>query len=117
MNALKSISYAHRYCHGVVRAADAFSSSLSPSVFSNIGAVRYMSKFLSRAATKRLPLTTKRAGKGYYKGKGGTKEGRLTSKAKFIVDHSKRLQLVVPNLEGFKVSWIFLETILIWLVE
>jgi len=105
MNALKSISYTHRYCHGVVRAADAFSSSLSSSVFSNIGAVRYMSKFLSRAATKRLPLTTKRAGKGYYKGKGGTKEGRLTSKAKFIVDHSKRLQLVVPDLEGFKVRF------------
>jgi hypothetical protein len=66
--------------------------------------VRYMSKYLSKSATKRLPLTTKRARKGYYKGKGGTKEGRLTSKGKFIVDPSKRLQLIVPDLEGFKVN-------------
>jgi hypothetical protein len=66
--------------------------------------VRHMSKYLSKAAAKRLPLSTKRARKGYYKGKGGTKEGRLTSKAKFIVDPLKRLQLIVPSLEGFKVS-------------
>ena len=65
---------------------------------------RFMSKYLSKAATKRLPLTTKRAGKGYYKGKGGTKEGKLNSKGRFIVDPKKRLQLIVPDLEGFKVS-------------
>jgi hypothetical protein len=62
-----------------------------------------MSKYLSKSAAKRLPLNTKRAGKGYYKGKGSTKEGRLTSKAKFIVDPKKRVELVVPELEGFKV--------------
>jgi hypothetical protein len=65
---------------------------------------RNMSKYLSKAATKRKPLTTKQAGKGYYKGKGGTKEGRLNSKGKFIVDPKKRLELVVPDLTGFKVS-------------
>lgn len=65
---------------------------------------RFMSKYLSKAATKRVPLNTKRAGKGYYKGKGGTKEGRITSKARFIVDPLKRLELIVPDLEGFKVS-------------
>ena len=65
---------------------------------------RFMSKYLSKAAAKRLPLNTKRAGKGYYKGKGGTKEGRLTSKGRFIVDPNKRLELIVPDLEGFKVS-------------
>lgn len=65
--------------------------------------VRHMSKFLSKSATKRLPLSTKRARKGFYKGKGGTKEGRLTSKGKFIVDPNKRLELIVPDLEGFKV--------------
>jgi hypothetical protein len=64
---------------------------------------RFMSKYLSKSATKRLPLTTKRAGKGYYKGKGGTKEGRLTSKGRFKVDPMKRLELVVPDLEGFTV--------------
>jgi hypothetical protein len=65
---------------------------------------RFMSKYLSKAAAKRLPLNTKRAGKGYYKGKGGTKEGKLNSKGKFIVDMKKRLELIVPDLEGFKVS-------------
>lgn len=65
---------------------------------------RYMSKYLSKAATKRLPLNTKKAGKGYYKGKGGTKEGRLNSKGKFIVDPSKRLELIVPDLTGFKLK-------------
>jgi large subunit ribosomal protein L41 len=65
------------------------------------GTRRFMSKYLSKSATKRLPLTTKRAGKGYYKGKGCTSEGRLTSKGKFIADPSKKLQLIVPDLRGF----------------
>ncbi len=65
---------------------------------------RFISKYISKSAKKRIPLTTKRAGKGYYKGKGGTKEGRLTSKGRFIVDPKKRLELVVPDLEGFNVS-------------
>lgn len=64
---------------------------------------RFMSKYLSKAARKRVPLNTKRAGKGYYKGNGATKEGRLTSKAKFISDPKKRLELIVPDLVGFKV--------------
>ena len=68
---------------------------------------RFMSKYLSKAAAKRLPLNAKRAGKGYYKGKGGTKEGRLTSKGRYIVDHDKRLELIVPDLEGFKVRTLF----------
>lgn len=67
---------------------------------------RFMSKYLSKSAAKRLPLNAKRAGKGYYKGKGGTKEGKLNSKGKFVVDLKKRLELVVPDLEGFKVSAI-----------
>ena len=62
-----------------------------------------MSKFLGKAATKRLPLTSKRARKGFYKGNGATKEGHINSKGRFIVDQSKRLELVVPDLEGFKV--------------
>ena len=67
-----------------------------------------MSKYLSKSATKRLPLTTKRAGKGYYKGKGATSEGRLTSKGKFVVDDKKQLELIVPDLEGFKVRLVLL---------
>lgn len=69
---------------------------------------RFMSKYLSKSATKRLPLTTKRAGKGYYKGKGATSEGRLTSKGKFVVDDKKQLELIVPDLEGFKVRLVLL---------
>jgi Mitochondrial ribosomal protein L27 len=48
-------------------------------------------------------LTTKRARKGFYKGKGSTKEGFLTSTGKFVLDPLRRLQLVVPDLAGFKV--------------
>ena len=65
--------------------------------------VRFMSKYISKSAKKRLPLTTKRAGKGFYKGKGSTKEGRLTSKGRFIIDPLRRLELVIPSLIGFKV--------------
>lgn len=66
---------------------------------------RYMSKYLSKAGKKRLNLTTKRATKqGFYKGKGSTKEGKLNSKGKFIIDPLKQLELVVPqDLSGFKV--------------
>ena len=62
-----------------------------------------MSKNMSNSATKRAPLTTKRARKGFYKGKGGTKEGRITSKGRYIGDARKKLNLIVPDLEGFKV--------------
>mmetsp|Transcript_4064 Transcript_4064/g.7817 ORF Transcript_4064/g.7817 Transcript_4064/m.7817 type:complete len:99 (-) Transcript_4064:47-343(-) len=62
------------------------------------------SKKLSNSATKRLPLTTKKAGKGFYKGKGGTKEGRHTSKGRYIIDPKKRVELIVPDLAGFKLK-------------
>ncbi|VEU40816.1 unnamed protein product [Pseudo-nitzschia multistriata] len=65
---------------------------------------RSISKYISKSARKRMPLTTKRAGKGYYKGKGATKEGRLTSKGKFIPDPKKKLELIVPDLEGFNLK-------------
>ena len=63
---------------------------------------RYMSKYLSNSATKRLPLTTKRARKGFYKGNGATKEGTIR-KGKFKVDFKKRLEIIVPkDLENFE---------------
>jgi hypothetical protein len=65
--------------------------------------VREMSKYISKSAKKRLVLTTKRARKGFYKGNGATKEGRLNSLGRFIVDPTKRLELCVPDLTGFKV--------------
>ena len=71
---------------------------------SSLESCRFMSKYLTKSATKRLPLTNKKAKKGYYKGNGATKEGRITSKGKFIADPMKKLQLVVPDLEGFKLK-------------
>ena len=51
-----------------------------------------------------MPLTTKHAKKGFYKGNGCRSEGRHTSKGGFIMDRNKMLELVVPNLEGFKLK-------------
>lgn len=65
---------------------------------------RCMSKYMSKAAKKRIPLNTKRVAKGFYKGNGCTKEGRLTSKAKFMVDPMKQLELIVPDLKGFQLK-------------
>jgi large subunit ribosomal protein L41 len=65
---------------------------------------REMSKYMSKAAKKRIPLNTKRVAKGFYKGKGSTKEGRITRKAKFMVDKFKQLELVVPDLTGFRLK-------------
>lgn len=67
--------------------------------------IRYMSKFLSKAAAKRRPLTTKRATKGYYKGKGCTKEGNFSGRAgRFVVDRSMMVELMVPDLTDFKLK-------------
>ena len=64
-----------------------------------------MSKYVSKSMKKNLPLTTKRARKGFYKGKGGTKEGRINSIGRFIVNPLKRLQLVVPHdLSNFRLK-------------
>ena len=43
------------------------------------GGVR-MSKYISKSARKRIPMTSKMGNKNYYKGKGATKEGTLNSK-------------------------------------
>lgn len=39
-----------------------------------------MSKFISKSARKRIPMTSKMGNKNFYKGKGSTKEGHLTSR-------------------------------------
>ena len=68
------------------------------------GLVREFSKFVSKSAAKRIPLNAKHARKGYKKGKGCRTEGRLTSKGRFIVNPERRLELVVPDLTGFKLT-------------
>lgn len=44
-----------------------------------------MSKYLSQAARKRLPLSPKRAGKGFYKGNNCAPTGRVDSIGACIV--------------------------------
>lgn len=92
----------------------ASSAFLSPSIVeadrgalpaaSGVGPIRFMSKYLSKSRTKRLPLTTKKAGKGFYKGNGATKEGHRIKGGKFRLDPEKMLQLMIPDLEGFKLK-------------
>jgi hypothetical protein len=41
---------------------------------------RNFSKYVSKSRAKRLPLTTKRAGKGYSKGNGARRGGVMNSK-------------------------------------
>eukprot|EP00640_Fibrocapsa_japonica_P010063 CAMPEP_0113935662 /NCGR_PEP_ID=MMETSP1339-20121228/2780_1 /TAXON_ID=94617 /ORGANISM="Fibrocapsa japonica" /LENGTH=89 /DNA_ID=CAMNT_0000937893 /DNA_START=24 /DNA_END=293 /DNA_ORIENTATION=+ /assembly_acc=CAM_ASM_000762 len=65
------------------------------------GALRF-SKYISRAARKRLPMISKWGNKNFYKGKGGRKHGRLTSKGAFVVDRKAMINFLVPELSGFK---------------
>jgi hypothetical protein len=58
-------------------------------------------KYISKSRTKRLPLTTKRAGKGYYKGNRSRKEGHITTKGRFVKDIRRCTELVVPDLSNF----------------
>mmetsp|Transcript_10739 Transcript_10739/g.22056 ORF Transcript_10739/g.22056 Transcript_10739/m.22056 type:complete len:94 (-) Transcript_10739:66-347(-) len=60
------------------------------------------SKFLSKSATKRLPLDNKRTGNQYYKGNTlMTKEGILTSKG-FKLKRYMMLEIVPPPGAGME---------------
>ncbi|CAN0525412.1 unnamed protein product, partial [Ectocarpus sp. 8 AP-2014] len=39
-----------------------------------------MSKYISKSARKRIPMTSKMGNKNFYKGKGATKEGTINSR-------------------------------------
>ena len=79
------------------------------SISSNFGR---FSKYISKSRTRRIPITTKRAGKGFYKGKGSRKEGYITHKGlfifwenngilgKFIRLKSLCAEIVVPDLSN-----------------
>jgi hypothetical protein len=62
------------------------------------------SKYISKSRRKRLPMTSQRAGKGYYKGKGARKEGYITSKGHFRLQRELTTQLIVPDLTEFTVK-------------
>jgi len=66
--------------------------------------VSFFSKYISKARKKRLPMTTKRVGRGFSKGNGAKKEGIITSKGKFIRVPEKCTELQVPDLTGFKLK-------------
>jgi hypothetical protein len=87
---------------GVVRNAPS-AAVPSPLLPSQVICADY-SKIYGRSRSKRLPMTTKRAKKGFYKGNGATQEGRHTSKGAYVMDRRKMLELVVPSLDGFKVG-------------
>jgi len=60
---------------------------------------------LGKAATKRKPLTSKKVGKGYYKGMGGTKEGWHTSLGRYVIDPARQLNIVAPESDpNFKLK-------------
>jgi len=61
---------------------------------------RAFSKYLPRARAKRLPLTPKRAGKGYAKGSGARPTGRRTRAGRFVVDAARAVRLVAPAPGG-----------------
>merc|ERR1719491_84693 len=79
---------------------------------------RQMSKYLPKSAAKRLPLTTKRARKGYYKGKGSTKQGTHTGRAgRYVMDRDRMLEIIAPDMEGFKLKPYIASTVPIWAPE
>ena len=56
-----------------------------------------------RGMRYKLALSTKRSNRRFYKGKGGTSEGRHTNKGGYIIDPDKVLALSVPDLTGCEV--------------
>ncbi|CAD0113932.1 unnamed protein product [Aureobasidium uvarum] len=54
-------------------------------------------------ALRRLALTTKQAGKDYYKGTGSGSMGRHTKYGAYRIDWSKVRTYVVPDLSDFQV--------------
>ncbi|QIW99052.1 hypothetical protein AMS68_004570 [Peltaster fructicola] len=55
-------------------------------------------------AIRRLALTTKQAGKDYYKGTGTGSMGRHTKWGTYILDVTKMRTYVVPDLRNFELS-------------
>nr|CCA25219.1 unnamed protein product putative [Albugo laibachii Nc14] len=51
-----------------------------------------------------LPLTSKRANRRFYKGKGCRNEGKHGKRGRYILNSDKLLTLDVPDLTGFKLK-------------
>ncbi len=63
-----------------------------------------LSKCISKAGRKRIPLHRKHGDKNWYKGTGSAKTGHLNSLGRFRADPELLPNIVVPDLSGFKVS-------------
>lgn len=72
----------------------------SPATFAFTLAASF-SKYVSKARAKRIPLNTKRVGRGFKKGYGARKEGLISSKGRFRKIKEMCTELVVPDLTGF----------------
>mmetsp|Transcript_2705 Transcript_2705/g.3711 ORF Transcript_2705/g.3711 Transcript_2705/m.3711 type:complete len:111 (+) Transcript_2705:47-379(+) len=66
--------------------------------------IAHFSKYISKSRTKRLPMTTKRAGKGFYKGNGARKEGVISSKGRFRLIREMCTEIIAPDLSDFKLK-------------
>lgn len=66
-----------------------------------VGVMFVTSALLARAAKRVgfLKLTTKRARKGYYKGKGAIGTGRFTKAGNYVVEAHKAPNFIVPNVD------------------
>eukprot|EP01138_Halocafeteria_seosinensis_P008628 gb/GECG01008818.1/.p1 GENE.gb/GECG01008818.1/~~gb/GECG01008818.1/.p1 ORF type:complete len:106 (+),score=13.21 gb/GECG01008818.1/:1-318(+) len=62
-----------------------------------------MGKF-SRRQFIRAPLNPKQANKNFYKGKGGRRTGVHTSKGGFHIQEHKKMEIIAPDLSGFKLK-------------
>ena len=58
----------------------------------------------NKSRVKRMPMTTKRANKNFYKGNGCRTEGHRTHKGGFILNPEMVTELVVPDLTHFKLK-------------
>jgi len=61
---------------------------------------------LQATAIRRMPLTTKRAGRGFYKGTRTGSMGRHTKYGGYVVDFEKVRRFIVPDLSRFTVSTV-----------
>eukprot|EP01099_Mayorella_cantabrigiensis_P008965 TRINITY_DN933_c0_g1_i1.p1 TRINITY_DN933_c0_g1~~TRINITY_DN933_c0_g1_i1.p1 ORF type:complete len:136 (-),score=36.91 TRINITY_DN933_c0_g1_i1:169-546(-) len=57
-------------------------------------------QFRGKSAARRKPLTTKNLPPGWKKGTGTPNLGQVTSKGKFIMDHSKIPNVVFPTSQN-----------------
>ncbi|XP_020378186.1 39S ribosomal protein L41, mitochondrial [Rhincodon typus] len=69
-----------------------------------MGLLSNLARGLVRGADRTAELTSKRGPRSFYKSRGAKSAGIITSSGKFIKIRKMVPELVVPNLEGFKLK-------------